>query len=96
MVHLICRAVANHPEAYVRRAALFAASRVIVALHPSQVVMAITSTDSNITSGLEWVREWALGIANNDPDSDCATVSFLYVNFSLDFCALNSLRAQVG
>ena len=87
MVYLICRAVANHPEAYVRRAALFAASRVIVALHPSQVVTAFTGTDSNIASGLEWVREWALGIANNDPDSDCARVSYLYVHFSSDLSA---------
>lgn len=70
------RAVATHPEAYVRRAALYAASRVIVALHPSQVVTAITDPDSNIGSGLEWVREWALGIANNDSDSNCAAVSF--------------------
>lgn len=90
---LICRAVANHPEAYVRRAALYAASRVIVALHPSQVVTAITGTDSSIASGLEWVREWALGIANNDPDSDCASVSFLYIFSSLYLRAGNSLRS---
>ncbi|XP_024364658.1 uncharacterized protein [Physcomitrium patens] len=68
------RAVANHREAYVRRAALYAASRVIVALHPSQVVDAIVGTDSSIASGLGWVREWALGIANNETDSDCATL----------------------
>ena len=68
-VMMICRPVANHPEAYIRRAALYVASQVIVALHPSQVVTAITGTDSSIALGLEWVCEWALGIANNDPDS---------------------------
>lgn len=57
-----------------RRAALYAASRVIVSLHPSQVVSAVTATDSSIATGLEWIREWALGIADNDPDGDCSTV----------------------
>lgn len=84
----MCRAVANHREAYVRRAALYAASRVIVALHPSQVVDAIVGTDSSIASGLGWVREWALGIANNETDSDCATVSFY--KFLIYLCACST------
>lgn len=75
------RAVANHPEAYVRRAALYAASRVIVSLHPSQVVSAVTATDSSIATGLEWIREWALGIADNDPDGDCSTVCLTSLPF---------------
>ncbi|KAG0631011.1 hypothetical protein M758_1G220500 [Ceratodon purpureus] len=85
------RAVANHPEAYVRRAALYAASRVIVALHPSQVATAITGTDSSITSGLEWVREWALGLANNDPDSDCASLAMACVQLHSEM-ALQAMR----
>lgn len=72
----MCRVIANHAEAYVRRAALYAASRIILALHPSQVVFALTGTDSSIATGLEWVREWALGIAANDPDAECSRVKF--------------------
>jgi telomere length regulation protein len=69
-----CRGISKHEEAYVRRAALYAASQVIQALHPSQVASAVTGGDETIAKGLDWIREWALGIAENDVDSETSTV----------------------
>ena len=76
-----------------RRAALYAASRVIVSLHPSQVVSAVTATDSSLAAGLEWIREWALGLANNDPDGDCSTVCFASLPFHYPSFYLGTLGA---
>lgn len=69
-----CRGISKHEEAYVRRAALYAASQVIQALHPSQVASAVAGGDETIAKGLDWIREWALGIAENDVDSETSTV----------------------
>lgn len=68
------REISNHSETFVRRTALFAASRVLVALHPSDVVASLTTGVSSLVANLEWVREWALDIAMNDVDEDCSAV----------------------
>jgi telomere length regulation protein len=36
----------------------------------------------DISTGLEWIRTWALHIAEADPDTECASVS-IPTNFSL-------------
>ncbi|EFJ14960.1 hypothetical protein SELMODRAFT_445763 [Selaginella moellendorffii] len=66
------RPIFKHPEPYVRRAVLFAASRVLVALSPSHVA----ALDASLTEGLEWIREWSLEVASHDPDPDCAKVTY--------------------
>uniref|UniRef100_A0A1J3F7I5 Telomere length regulation protein TEL2-like protein n=2 Tax=Noccaea caerulescens TaxID=107243 RepID=A0A1J3F7I5_NOCCA len=69
------REVCNHPEAYVRRALLFAASSVLVALHPSYVVSSLAEGNLEIARALEWIRTWALQIADSDIDRDCYTMA---------------------
>ncbi|CAA7056461.1 unnamed protein product [Microthlaspi erraticum] len=69
------REVCNHPEAYVRRAVLFAASSVLVALHPSYVVSSLAEGNLEIARALEWIRTWALQIADSDIDRDCYTMA---------------------
>ncbi|PKA50062.1 putative protein phosphatase 2C 19 [Apostasia shenzhenica] len=69
------REVAHHAEAYVRRAVIFAASSILIALHPSFVASALIEGNSEISSGLEWIRTWALHIADSDPDTDCSTMA---------------------
>lgn len=74
-----------------RRAALYAASQVIQALHPSQVASAVTGGDETIAKGLDWIREWALGIAENDVDSETSTVRPPPHIYSTD--SISSIRA---
>ncbi|RVW75313.1 hypothetical protein CK203_055342 [Vitis vinifera] len=72
---LTCREVCFHKEAYVRRSVLFAASCVLMALHPSYVASALVEGNPELSKGLEWVRTWALNVADTDTDKDCYTVS---------------------
>ncbi|KAI9173884.1 hypothetical protein LWI28_008063 [Acer negundo] len=65
------REVCHHEEAYVRRAVLFAASCVLVALHPSYIASALTEGNLELSNGLEWVRTWALHVADSDTDKEC-------------------------
>lgn len=74
-VLISCREVCHHKEAYVRRAVLFAASCVLVALHPSYVASALVEGNLELSNGLEWVRTWALHVADSDTDKECYTVS---------------------
>ncbi|PKU67816.1 telomere length regulation protein TEL2 homolog [Dendrobium catenatum] len=69
------RHVAHHAEAYVRSSALFAASSILKALHPSYVASALIEGNDEISNGLEWIRIWALKIAESDPDTECATMA---------------------
>lgn len=62
-------------EAYVRRSVLFAASCILVALHPSYIASALLEGNPQLSKGLEWVRTWALHVAESDMDKDCYTVS---------------------
>ncbi|KAJ4823387.1 hypothetical protein Tsubulata_023429 [Turnera subulata] len=65
------REVCNHKEAFVRRAVLFAASSILVALHPSYVASALTEGNLEVSKGLEWIRTWALNVAESDVDREC-------------------------
>lgn len=78
------REISSHSEVFVRRTALFAASRVLVALHPSDVVASLTGGVSSLGSNLEWVREWALDMAMNDVDADCSMVrkNLIFIPFT--------------
>lgn len=63
--------VCHHKEAYVRRAVLFAASCILVAIHPSYIVSSLLEGNVEISEGLEWVRTWSLHVADYDPDREC-------------------------
>lgn len=75
MMHTLCREICHHKEAYVRRAVLFAASSVLVSLNPSFVASTLTEGNLEVSKGLEWVRTWALDVAESDTDRECYTVS---------------------
>ncbi|KAL2347000.1 hypothetical protein Fmac_001000 [Flemingia macrophylla] len=68
------REVCYHMEAYVRRAVLFAAACVLVSLHPTYVSSALLEGNFEISTGLEWIRTWALDVAESDTDKDCYTL----------------------
>jgi len=70
-----CREVCHHQEAYVRKAVLFAAACTLVALHPAYVSSALLEGNVEISNGLEWIRTWALDVADSDTDKECYTVS---------------------
>nr|GMD12776.1 telomere length regulation protein TEL2 homolog isoform X1 [Ipomoea batatas] len=69
------REVSYHKEAYVRRSVLFAASCILISLHPSFITSALTEGNADILKGLEWVRTWALNVAESDTNKECYTVS---------------------
>lgn len=46
-----------------------------MALHPSYVASALVEGNPEISKGLEWIRMWALNVADTDTDKDCYTVS---------------------
>lgn len=71
----LCREISHHKEAYVRSAVLFAASSVLVSLHPSFVASVLTEGNLEVSKGLEWVRTWALNVAESDVDRECCMVS---------------------
>lgn len=75
MVLTFCREVSHHKEAYVRRAVLFAASCILVALHPSYVASSLVEGNLEVSKGLEWVRIWALHVVESDTDRECYMVS---------------------
>ena len=58
-----------------RRSVLFAASCVLIVLHPSYVASVLIEGNQDISTGLEWIRTWALRIAEADPDTECTSVS---------------------
>ncbi|VFQ62091.1 unnamed protein product [Cuscuta campestris] len=67
--------VSFHKEAYVRRSVLFAASCILVSLHPSFIKSALLEGSVDIVNGLEWVRTWALSVADSDTDRECYTLA---------------------
>ncbi|KAL2465452.1 embryo defective [Abeliophyllum distichum] len=69
------REISHHAEPYVRRSVLFAASCVLLALHPSYVASAVVEGNTEISQGLEWVRTWALQVAESDTDRECYTLA---------------------
>ncbi|CAH8267883.1 unnamed protein product [Arabidopsis lyrata] len=86
------REVCNHPEAYVRRAVLFAASSVLVALHPSYIVSTLVEGNLDLSRALEWIRTWALQIADSDIDRDCYTMALSCLQLHAEM-ALQTSRA---
>ncbi|KAJ0048574.1 hypothetical protein Pint_15630 [Pistacia integerrima] len=86
------REVCHHKEAYVRRAVLFAASCVLVALHPSFVASALLEGNADLSSGLEWIRSWALDVVDSDTDRDCYTLAMSCLQLHAEV-ALQASRA---
>ncbi|CAH8340621.1 unnamed protein product [Eruca vesicaria subsp. sativa] len=100
------REICNHPEAYVRRAVLFAASSVLIALHPSYIVSALAEGNFELARALEWIRTWALQIADSDIDRDCYSMALsclqlhaemaLQTSRALESTGGNSSRSSMG
>ncbi|WZZ00283.1 hypothetical protein YC2023_072611 [Brassica napus] len=86
------REVCNHPEAYVRRAVLFAGSSVLIALHPSYIVSALAEGNFELARALEWIRTWALQVADSDIDRDCYSMALSCLQLHAEM-ALQTSRA---
>ncbi|WCJ36211.1 embryo defective 2423 [Euphorbia peplus] len=84
--------ICHHKEAYVRRAALFAASSILVALHPSHVASALTEGNLEVSKGLEWIRSWALNIVDSDVDKECYMMAMSCLHLHAEM-ALQASRA---
>eukprot|EP00257_Ricinus_communis_P021544 XP_015581064.1 telomere length regulation protein TEL2 homolog [Ricinus communis] len=84
--------ICQHKEAYVRRAVLFAASCVLVSLHPSYVASAVTEGNSEVSKGLEWIRTWALDIVESDVDKECYMMAMRCLQLHAEM-ALQASRA---
>ncbi|GMH01194.1 hypothetical protein Nepgr_003033 [Nepenthes gracilis] len=89
---LSSREICHHKEAYVRRSVLFAASSILMALHPSYVVSALIEGNQEIARGLEWIRTWALHVAESDIDRDCYTLAMACLQLHAEM-ALQASRA---
>lgn len=72
---LSSREVCHHKEPFVRRSVLFAISCSLTALHPSFIASALIEGNEDVSRGLEWVRTWALQIAESDTDRECCTMA---------------------
>uniref|UniRef100_A0A0D9V8N6 Uncharacterized protein n=1 Tax=Leersia perrieri TaxID=77586 RepID=A0A0D9V8N6_9ORYZ len=86
------RAVSQHPEAYVRRSVLFAASCILIALHPLYVASALIEGNQDVSTGLEWIRTWALHVAETDPDTECTSMAMTCLRLHSEM-ALQTSRA---
>lgn len=93
---LSSKKISNHPEAYVRRATLYAASRIMVSLHPSHVATALNVGDFEIAGGLDWIRAWALQVAENDSDAECCSMAMacLHLHSELVLQASRSMESE--
>lgn len=86
MLAVVCRGISHHAEMYVKRSVIFTASCILAALHPSYVASALVEGNHDICRGLEWVRTWALHIAESDPDTECSTVRTVETHYGSDLC----------
>ncbi|XP_020111627.1 telomere length regulation protein TEL2 homolog isoform X2 [Ananas comosus] len=86
------RDVSNHAEAYVRRSVLFAASCILIALHPTYVASSLIEGNQEISGGLEWIRTWALHVSEADPDTECASMALTCLQLHAEM-ALQTSRA---
>ncbi|KDP30973.1 hypothetical protein JCGZ_11349 [Jatropha curcas] len=86
------REICHHKEAYVRRAVLFAASCILVSLHPSYVASALTEGNLQVSNGLEWIRTLALNIAETDVDKECYMMAMSCLKLHAEM-ALQASRA---
>lgn len=57
-----------------RRSVLFAAACIVIALHPTFIASALLEGNVDISAGLEWIRTWALEVAESDIDRECYMV----------------------
>ncbi|XP_071692455.1 uncharacterized protein [Rutidosis leptorrhynchoides] len=89
---LSSREISHHAEAYVRKSVLFAASCILVALNPTYVASALVEGSSEISRGLEWVRTWALSVAESDTDKECYTMAMVCLQLHSEM-ALQTSRA---
>ncbi|KAL2643512.1 hypothetical protein R1flu_011099 [Riccia fluitans] len=87
------RQISFHKEPFVRRAALYAASCVMGALNPTDVVSSLTGGVGNMTNNLEWIREWALDVANNDSDKECSVVAMACLQLHSEM-AMQAIRSM--
>ncbi|XP_057534426.1 uncharacterized protein LOC130812829 [Amaranthus tricolor] len=92
---LSSRKVCHHKEAYVRRSVLFAASCSLTALHPSFIASALLEGNEEVSRVLEWVRTWALQIAESDTDRECYTMAMacLQLHAEMSFQASRALES---
>ncbi|GAB4860519.1 hypothetical protein Ancab_035679 [Ancistrocladus abbreviatus] len=89
---LSSREVCYHREAYVRRSVLFAASCILMALHPSYVASALIEGNQEVARGLEWIRTWALHVTESDQDRECYTMAMACLQLHAEM-ALQASRA---
>ncbi|XAR50293.1 hypothetical protein NMG60_11004579 [Bertholletia excelsa] len=89
---LSSREICHHAEAYVRRSVLFAASCILVALHPTFVASCLVEGRPEISQGLEWIRTWALHVAESDTDRECYTLAVTCLQLHAEM-ALQASRA---
>ncbi|XP_057459915.1 uncharacterized protein LOC130750362 isoform X2 [Actinidia eriantha] len=94
---LSSREICHHAEAFVRKSVLFAASCILVALHPSYVVSSLIEGSPEISKGLEWVRTWAFHVAESDTDRECYTlaVTCLQLHAEMALQASRALESKV-
>ncbi|KAL3696884.1 hypothetical protein R1sor_010960 [Riccia sorocarpa] len=92
------RQISLHNEPFVRRAALYGASCVMGALHPTDVVSSLFGGVGNMANNLEWVREWALDVANNDSDQECSMVAMacLQLHSEMAMLAMRSMGSSAA
>ncbi|KAF5807033.1 putative telomere length regulation protein [Helianthus annuus] len=89
---LSTREISHHAEAYVRKSVLFAASCILLALNPTYVASALVEGSSELARGLEWVRTWALSVADTDTDKECYTMAMACLHLHSEM-ALQTSRA---
>ena len=58
---------------------LFAASCILISLHPSYVASSLIEGNQDISTSLEWIRTFALQVAEADPDTECTSVSTVII-----------------
>lgn len=87
------REICHHKEAYVRKAVLFAASCVLLAIHPSHVASALIEGNIDLANGLEWIRGLALEVADSDTDKECYTMAMTCLQLHAEM-ALQASRAM--
>lgn len=89
---LSSREVSHHAEAYVRRSVLFAASCILIAIHPSFVASAMVEGNPEISKGLEWIRAWSIHVTESDTDNECSSMAMTCLQLHSEL-ALQASRA---
>ncbi|WOG99792.1 hypothetical protein DCAR_0519148 [Daucus carota subsp. sativus] len=69
------------------------AACILVALHPSNIASALVEGNSDVSKGLEWIRTWALHVAESDRDRNCNTLDS---KLNSEFCTTPFLGQADG